>query len=185
MRLEQYIEDKKEMMIEKFEDEYGFDVACVLQNLLDELSEYDLDKTYKLYELFDMFASSTNASEETTDEWFANDICDGRLEMFADYMEDAMDNRGFNGVVDLFESTRAEIRYQALFDHDASIVDYMNAIFLMDLGYADIDEDFFKEMCEYALDRLVESERINIKDIFINTLGESGWNKSNCGSTED
>lgn len=178
MIIQQYLETQKELMIETFEEEYGFDMANTLQSLLDELQEYDLSEDLDLYDILDTHSCWKFDWEESVDEWFANDILDGRLEMFTDYMEYNLDEHGFHGVASLFDTTRKEIRYQVLRDHDANILDYMKVLHLLNLGYMEVDDDFFNNMFEYASDELLDMEDINIHDIFIGALEEYGWIES-------
>lgn len=186
MNLKKYLEEKREMMIEDFEEEYGFDGAGTIRSLLDELERYDLSETFDIYDILDTHSCYEFDWEESVDDWFANDILNGRLEMFTDYMEYNIDENGFYGVVSLFDTTRKTIRYEVLRDHDSSILDYMNAIHLMDLGYTDVDDKFFEEMCSRSLDKLCfDSDSINVQEIFTYTLEEYGWTESTCGRKDE
>lgn len=186
MRLQNYLDEEREKMIEDFEEQYGFDGAGTIRSLLDELQGYDLSETFDIYDILDTHSCWKFDWEESVDDWFANDILDGRLELFTDYMEYNLDENGFYGVVSLFDSTREVIRYEALRDHDSSILDYMCAIHLTDMGYVDVDSNFFNDMCEYALDQISNiSENINIQEIFDGTLETYGWTESTCGRKEE
>ena len=176
MRVQEYLEKQREKMIETLEDEYGFDVAHTLHSLLDELRGFDLSETCDIYEVFDIHSCWTFDWEESVDDWFANDILDGqRLEMFMDYMEENLDEYEFCGVVSLFDSTRKIIRYEVLRDYDANIMDYMNAIHLADLGYVEVDDDFFEEMCTNSYDDLDGAEHFNCQYAFEETIDIGDW----------
>lgn len=186
MKLQNYLDEERKKMIEDFEEQYGFDGAGTIRSLLDELQEYGLDESFDIYDILDTHSCYEFDWEESVDDWFSNDILDGRLELFTDYMEYNLYEYGFDGVVNLFDTTRKTIRYETLRDHDSSILDYMCAIHLMDLGYTDVEDKFFEEMCSRSLDKLCfDSDSINVQEIFAYTLEEYGWTESTCGRKED